>query len=98
MSEEKTINRVRQLDPGHATGKTRQLFESVAHRLGRVPNLFRVLGNARAALEGYLNFGAALAAGALDAKVREQISWQWPRPTFARTTRVRTGLRLISLA
>ena len=56
MSEEKTINRVRQLDPGHATGKN------------------------AGELEGYLNFGAALAAGALDAKVREQISWQWPRP------------------
>jgi uncharacterized peroxidase-related enzyme len=74
MSEEKTINRIRQLDPAHASGKTKQLFESVEHRLGRVPNLFRVLGNAPAAMEGYLNFGAALAAGTLDAKIREQIS------------------------
>jgi AhpD family alkylhydroperoxidase len=38
-----------------------------------VPNLFRVLGNAPAALESYLNFSAALAGGTLDEKVREQI-------------------------
>ena len=74
MREEKTINRIRQLDPAHASGKTRQLFQSVEQSLGRVPNLFRVLGNAPAALDGYLNFDAALGAGTLDAKVREQIS------------------------
>jgi len=39
-----------------------------------VPNLFRVLGNAPAALEGYLNFSGALATGSLNAKVREQIA------------------------
>jgi AhpD family alkylhydroperoxidase len=34
---------------------------------------FRVLGNAPAALESYLNSSAALAGGTLDDKVREQI-------------------------
>lgn len=68
------MNRITQLDPATATGKTKQLFDGVQAKLGIVPNLFRVLGNSPAALEGYLNFSGALANGALDAKVREQIA------------------------
>ncbi len=74
MSEAKHRNRIPQLDPERASGKTRRLFDDVETRLGAVPNLFRVLGNSPVALEGYLNFGAALAGGTLDAKVREQIA------------------------
>jgi hypothetical protein len=51
------MNRVIQVDPAQATGKTKQLFEAVQTKLGVVPNLFRVLGVSPAALEGYLNFG-----------------------------------------
>lgn len=68
------MNRITQLDPAHATGKTRQLLDGVQAKLGAVPNLFRVLGNSAAALEGYLHFNSALAGGALGAKAREQIA------------------------
>lgn len=68
------MNRITQLDPASATGKTKQLFDGVQAKLGIVPNLFRVLGNSPAALEGYLNFSGALATGVLSAKVREQIA------------------------
>ena len=68
------MNRITQLDPATATGKTKQLFDGVQAKLGIVPNLFRVFGNSPAALEGYLNFSGALAAGVLSAKVREQIA------------------------
>lgn len=68
------MNRLTQLDPATANGKTQHLFQGVQHKLGVVPNLFRVLGNSAAALEGYLNFSGALAGGVLDAKVREQIA------------------------
>ena len=68
------MNRITQLDPASATGKARQLFDGVQAKLGSVPNLFRVLGNSPAALEGYLNFSGALAGGSLNAKVREQIA------------------------
>ena len=68
------MNRITQLDPASATGKTKQLFDGVQAKLGVVPNLFRVLGNSSAALEGYLNFSGALAGGVLNAKVREQIA------------------------
>jgi uncharacterized peroxidase-related enzyme len=68
------LNRIVQLDPKQATRNTKQLFDQVRTRLGVVPNLFRVLGNSPAALEGYLNFSDALAAGDFDVKVREQIA------------------------
>ncbi len=68
------MNRITQLDPAQATGKTKQLFDGVQGKLGIVPNLFRVFGNSPAALEGYLNFSGALAGGVLNAKVREQIA------------------------
>jgi len=56
------VNRITQLNPAEATGKTKQLFDAVQAKLGVVPNLFRVLGNAPAALEGYLNFNCAATA------------------------------------
>lgn len=68
------MNRITPIDPSSATGKTQQLFNGVHGKLGGVPNLFRVLGNSPAALEGYLNFNGALAGGVLGARVREQIS------------------------
>jgi uncharacterized peroxidase-related enzyme len=68
------LNRLTQLDPAHATGKSKKLFAEVQAKVGFVPNLFRALGNTPAALEGYLTFSGALAGGSLDDRVREQIS------------------------
>jgi uncharacterized peroxidase-related enzyme len=68
------MNRIAQLDPDRATGKTKQLFELVQTEVEAVPNLFRVLGVSPAALEGYLNLAEALAEGGLTSKIREQIA------------------------
>jgi AhpD family alkylhydroperoxidase len=68
------MNRLTQLDPAQPTGKSKQLFDEVQEKLGFVPNLFRVLGNAPAPLEGYLTFSGVVAGGSLTARVREQIS------------------------
>jgi uncharacterized peroxidase-related enzyme len=68
------VNRIAQLDPAQASSRTKQLFADVQSKLGVVPNLLRVLGNAPAALEGYLNFSGALDAGSFNAKLREQIA------------------------
>jgi uncharacterized peroxidase-related enzyme len=50
------------------------LLQAVHKQLGSVPNLFRVVGNSPASLEGYLGFNGALAKGKLDAKTRERIA------------------------
>ena len=68
------MNRIAHLDPQITTGPAKALFEGVQKKLGVVPNLFRVLGNAPAALQGYLSFNTALADGSLSPKVRELIA------------------------
>jgi uncharacterized peroxidase-related enzyme len=73
MGVPKNQNRIRPVDPQHVARKTRPLLGQVRAKLGFVPNLFRVLANGPVALEGYLNFSAALAGGTLDERIREQI-------------------------
>jgi len=50
------------------------LLEAVNKQLGLVPNMFRVVGNSPAALEGYLGLNGALAKGKIDGKTRERIA------------------------
>lgn len=50
------------------------LLEAVKKQFGLVPNLFRVVGNSPAALEGYLGLNGALGKGKIDPKTRERIA------------------------
>ena len=50
------------------------LLEAVKKQLGTVPNLFRVVSNSPAALEGYLGLSGALSKGRLPAATRERIA------------------------
>ena len=52
----------------------RPLLHAVEKQLGVVPNLFRVVGNSPAALEGYLGLNGALGKGELEAATRERIA------------------------
>jgi uncharacterized peroxidase-related enzyme len=56
-----------------APEKSQPLFDAVEKQLGVVPNLFRLIGNSPAALEGYLGLNGSLAR-TLDAKTRERIA------------------------
>ncbi len=53
---------------------SRSLLEAVKKQLGVVPNLFRLVANSPAALEGYLGLSGALAKGKLAAPTRERIA------------------------
>jgi len=68
------MQRIIAVNPSEATGKTKQLLDGVQAKLGITPNLMKTLAASPAALEAYLNFGAALGTGHLDAKFREQIA------------------------
>jgi uncharacterized peroxidase-related enzyme len=57
-----------------APAAARASLEAVHKQFGVVPNLFRVVANSPAALEGYLGLNAALAKGTLDARTRERIA------------------------
>lgn len=50
------------------------LLEAVKKQLGSVPNLFRIVGNSPAGLEGYLGLSGGLGKGALDQKTRQRIA------------------------
>ena len=54
--------------------KSQPLLAAVQKQLGTVPNLFRIVANSPAALEGYLGFSGALGKGALAAQTRERIA------------------------
>ena len=57
-----------------APAAARPLLEAVKTQLGVVPNLFRLVSNSPAALEGYLGLSGALSKGALPAPTRERIA------------------------
>jgi len=57
-----------------APAAAQPLLEGAKKQLGSVPNLFRVIANSPAALEGYFGLNGALAKGTLDAKTRERIA------------------------
>jgi uncharacterized peroxidase-related enzyme len=50
------------------------MLEAVQRQLGLAPNLFRLVANSPAALEGYLGMSGALAKGSLPAQTRERIA------------------------
>ncbi|MDF1806804.1 carboxymuconolactone decarboxylase family protein [Hyphomonas sp.] len=50
------------------------LLDAVQKQLGSVPNLFRLVANSPAALEGYLSLNGALGKGKLDPATRERIA------------------------
>lgn len=57
-----------------APALAKPLLEAVDKQIGFVPNLFRVVANSPAALEGYLGMSGALAKGRLPAQTRERIA------------------------
>jgi uncharacterized peroxidase-related enzyme len=57
-----------------APAAAQPLLEAVKKQFGLVPNLFRLVANSPAALEGYLGLAGALGKGALPAATRERIA------------------------
>jgi uncharacterized peroxidase-related enzyme len=57
-----------------APAGSRPLLEAVKKQIGLVPNLFRLVANSPAALEGYLGMSGALAKGTLPPATRERIA------------------------
>lgn len=57
-----------------APAAAQPMLQAVEKQLGVVPNLFRMVANSPAALEGYLGMSGALAKGRLPAPTRERIA------------------------
>lgn len=57
-----------------APAASQPLLQAVKKQLGMAPNLFRLVANSPAALEGYLGLSAALGKGELHPATRERIA------------------------
>lgn len=62
------------LNPDTATGIARELLDATQRQLGRVPNLYAAMAHSPVALQGYLDFRAALQHGVLDLAMRERVA------------------------
>lgn len=61
-------------DVSSAPAAAQPLLQAVEKKIGFAPNLYRLISNSPAALEGTLSLTEALGKGALDAKTRERIA------------------------
>jgi len=68
------MQRLKAIDPTEASGKTKDLFNAIQHKLGMVPAMMRTMGNSPAVLGGYLQLNAILGAGGLSPKLGELIA------------------------
>lgn len=68
------MTRLRTLHPDNVDGKTKKLFNTVQNKLGRVPNMLRIMGNSPAVLEGYLSLSAALNENSIGGELNELIA------------------------
>ena len=65
--------RLNVVSPATASGETKELYDQIEEKFGRVLNIFQGMGNSSAALKAYLSMSAALSAGQLSAEDREVI-------------------------
>ncbi len=65
--------RIQPVDHQASTGKTRELLDGIASKLGMVPNLMKTFAQSPAALQFFLSGSQALAGSVIPATVREQI-------------------------
>lgn len=57
-----------------APAASQPLLEAVEKQLGSIPNMFRLIANSPASLNGYLSLNGALAKGTFPAGLREQLA------------------------
>ena len=68
------MNKLKVLKSEQASPKARELFEVIAKKYGKVPNLYAVVANSPIALKAVLNFGDTLGSGEFSAKEAEAIA------------------------
>jgi len=62
------------INPETAAGKTKDLFDGVLRRIGRVPKMIRLLANSPAAAEAYIQFNVNLSRAELTKRTRSLVA------------------------
>jgi uncharacterized peroxidase-related enzyme len=65
--------RLNVMEPEKATGKTKEIYDGLQKKMGKVINIFKGMGNSPAALQAYLSMSGALADGMLAPEDREAV-------------------------
>ena len=65
---------LKSLDVTTAQGRTKELFDSIEKRVGRVPAMIRVMGNSPSVLDAYLHFNEVLDQSNTTPQLRSLIS------------------------
>ncbi len=65
--------RLNQVTPEKADGATKDIYDGLIKKSGKVINIFQAMGNSPAALKAYLSMAGALAEGQLSPQDREVI-------------------------
>ena len=67
------MQRLNSVDPQFATGRTKELLDTVQQAFGMVPNTARVMANSPAVLESFLVFSTAMSGAKIDKKLHNQL-------------------------
>ena len=65
---------LKSLDNETAQGRTKELFQAVEKRTGRIPAMIRIMGNSPSMLDAYLHFNEVFGESKLVPKLRSLIS------------------------
>lgn len=65
---------IRLIEPAQAQGKVKELYDMAQKKIGKVANVFQVMGNSPAVLESYFSFSGSLQHTGLSARQREMIA------------------------
>lgn len=66
--------RLKTITNQEADTKALGLLDGIQKKLGKTPNMMRIMANSPTVLEAYLGFSSTLGKGSLPAKLREQIA------------------------
>ena len=67
------MQRLNSVNPQVATGRTKELLDTVQQAFGMVPNTARVMANSPAVLESFLAFSTAMGGARIDKKLHNQV-------------------------
>jgi uncharacterized peroxidase-related enzyme len=68
------MNKINPLQVEDASAASHAVLEIVSKKLGRIPNMYKVMANSPAVLDAYVKLNGALSAGAIGNKLAEMIA------------------------
>ena len=68
------MNKINPIQVADASEASQAVLEIVNKKLGRIPNMYKVMANSPAVLDAYVKLNGALSAGAIGSKMAEMIA------------------------